>query len=107
MTAFKTVFQKTLRASFLLVCSGVACNSYAADNAQQLYTSQPDVTPELGKRGAYSVGVRTIQATNPQQLSVKDYQSLEDRTLTLEVWYPAVTQETDARPNYKLSLKHT
>jgi hypothetical protein len=69
--------------------------SHDAGKAQQLYSSQPDVTPELGKRGSYSVGVTTIQATNPQQLSAKDYQSLEDRTLTLEVWYPADIKETD------------
>jgi predicted dienelactone hydrolase len=107
MTAFKIGFQQTLKASFLLCCSCVFFNVSAADNvatgnkAEQLYTSQPDVTPELAKRGSYSVGVRTIQATNPKQLSTKDYQSLEDRTLTLEVWYPALTKETDAQATYE------
>lgn len=101
MTAFKTLFQQTLRTSFLLCCSCLVFNVSAADKAQQLYTSQPDVTPELGKRGSYSVGVRTIQATNLQQLSAKDYQSLEDRTLTLEVWYPAITKDTDTQATYE------
>ncbi|MFT6778153.1 MAG: alpha-beta hydrolase superfamily lysophospholipase [Paraglaciecola sp.] len=106
MTAFKIAFQQTLKAYFLLYCSCLAFNvsaadGAAADRAQQLYTSQPDVTPELGKRGNYSVGVRTIQATNPQQLSTKDYKSLEDRTLTMEVWYPAVTKDTDVQATYE------
>ncbi|WP_339723410.1 acetylhydrolase [uncultured Paraglaciecola sp.] len=101
MTAFKTRFHQTLKATFILCCSGLVFGVVAADNAQQLYTSQPDVTPELGQRGSYSVGVRTIQATNPNQLSAKDYQSLEDRTLTLEVWYPAVTQGTDVLATYE------
>jgi dienelactone hydrolase len=106
MTSFKTVFQQTLKTSLLLCCSGLvfsvsAGGSDAANSAQNLYTSQPDVTPELGKRGSYSVGVRTIEATNPQQLSAKDYQSLEDRTLTLEVWYPAVTKESDIQATYE------
>jgi predicted dienelactone hydrolase len=101
MIIFKIGFQQTLRASFLLICSSFVCNISAADKAQQLYTSQSDVTPELGKRGSYSVGVKTIQATNPQQLSAKDYRSLEDRTLTLEVWYPGDTKETDIQATYE------
>ena len=107
MTVFKTVFQQALRASFLLCCSCLVFNVFAADDAgaadraQELYSSQPDVTPELGKRGSYSVGVQTIKATNPKQLSATDYQSLEDRTLTLEVWYPAVIKETDIQATYE------
>ena len=107
MTAFKIGFQQSLKASFLLCCSALVFSVSAADSvatgnkAQQLYTSQPDVTPELAMPGSYSVGVRTIQATNPQQLSAKDYQSLEDRTLTLEVWYPAVTKDTDIQGTYE------
>ena len=108
MTALKSACQQTLKATFVLCCSGFVFSVAAADDsvltgnkAQQLYTSQPDVTPELGKRGSYSVGVRTIQAANPQQLSTKDYQSLEDRTLTLEVWYPAMTKESDVQATYE------
>ncbi|MFT4808869.1 MAG: dienelactone hydrolase [Paraglaciecola sp.] len=101
MTIFKSAFQQTLKAAFILCCSGLVFTVSAADKAQQLYTSQPDVTPELGKRGSYSVGVKTIEVTNPQQLSTKDYKSLEDRTLTLEVWYPANTKDTDIQATYE------
>ena len=50
MTVFKTVFQQALRASFLLCCSCLVFNVFAADDAgaadraQELYSSQPDVT---------------------------------------------------------------
>ncbi len=97
MIVFKNMFQQTLGVSILLCCFSLS----ATDKAQQLYTSQPDVTPELAKRGSYSVGVRTIQATNPQQLSTKDYNTLEDRTLTLEVWYPALIKDTDVSATYE------
>ena len=75
MAVFKTVFQQTLRASFLLCFSSFVFNVFAADDsgaanrAQKLYSSQPDVTPELGKRGSYSVGVQTIQAITQSNLA--------------------------------------
>lgn len=97
MNIVKYTFQQTLRVTCLLCCFSIS----AADKAQQLYTSQPDVTPELGKSGTYSVGVSTLQVTNPQQLSTQDYRSLEDRSLTLEVWYPALVKETDIQATYE------
>ncbi|MEO1289244.1 MAG: dienelactone hydrolase, partial [Chloroflexota bacterium] len=50
--------------------------------------------PELAQRGEYSVGVRTIEVTNPEQfdllnLSEENPTTTYDRVLTLEVWYPA------------------
>lgn len=51
----------------------------------------PDA-PELAARGKYSVGVQTLQLVNKKQLDIlhskngKD--SLYDRPLTVEVWYP-------------------
>ena len=44
MTAFKIGFQQSLKASFLLCCSGLIFNVAAADKAQQLYTSQPRIS---------------------------------------------------------------
>ncbi|MFN8344159.1 MAG: dienelactone hydrolase [Spirosomataceae bacterium] len=52
----------------------------------------PDA-PELSARGKYGVGVQTLQLVNKKQLDIlhskngKD--SLYDRPLTVEVWYPA------------------
>ena len=52
----------------------------------------PDA-PELAARGTYTVGVRTLTLTHPDQLDVlraKDGQTPRySRTLTVEVWYPA------------------
>ncbi len=53
----------------------------------------PDA-PELSARGNYAVGVRSIDLVNKDQLDVLNYNkenadSLYDRPLTVEVWYPA------------------
>src|SRR5258707_11903481 len=50
--------------------------------------------PELAPYGKYAIGVRTIQATDrnrPDILATKEGgpTARYDRTLTLEVWYPA------------------
>ena len=50
--------------------------------------------PELAPYGKYAIGVRTVQATNknrPDILATKEGSPTAryDRTLTLEVWYPA------------------
>ncbi|GAB5490048.1 MAG: hypothetical protein Phog2KO_02630 [Phototrophicaceae bacterium] len=60
----------------------------------------PDA-PELSARGDYSVGVRTITVTNPDQadllaIGAGDTTATYDRTLTLEVWYPASLAEGEA-----------
>jgi predicted dienelactone hydrolase len=58
--------------------------------------------PELAPYGHYSIGVRTIQATDknrPDILNTKEGgpTARYDRTLTLEVWYPA-TLSAGQRP---------
>lgn len=70
----------------LLVLSGLVQPLSATE---QLFTQQPSMMPELAKSGTYQVGVKTVKATNPNQLSTVDFSSLTDRELTLEVWYPA------------------
>ena len=50
--------------------------------------------PALAPRGAYHVGVRTLELVNPDQLdilnAVDGEAPLYDRPLTVEVWYPAI-----------------
>lgn len=51
--------------------------------------------PELAHRGSYSVGVRSLDVVNPNQVDVINWTSENpdpryDRPLKLEVWYPAV-----------------
>lgn len=49
--------------------------------------------PELAQRGEYSVGVRTLEFVNLDQVDVlnirRDAGARYDRPLTVEVWYPA------------------
>src|SRR5262249_31365589 len=72
-----------------LVCSGCF--------GQQDYFSVPPVdAPELAPRGAWTVGVRTVELANPKQPDILHFDRdtgkapLYDRPLTIEIWYPAV-----------------
>lgn len=54
---------------------------------------RPDA-PELAYRGAYKVGVRTVEVVNPDQIDILNISPENpnpryDRPLTLEIWYPA------------------
>ncbi len=64
--------------------------------AAQDYFSVPAVdAPELAARGKYSVGVRTVDIVNPAQPDILNFDKvsgkapLNDRSLKIEVWYPA------------------
>lgn len=57
----------------------------------------PDA-PVLAHRGEFSVGVRTIEIINENQLDILNYSSDNpnpkyDRPLTIEVWYPSIIPE--------------
>ena len=65
--------------------------SNTSSAAEQLYTHQPAVTPELAFSGPYTVGVKTMTATDPKRLSTGNFLTKKRRDLILEVWYPAVT----------------
>jgi predicted dienelactone hydrolase len=63
----------------------------------QEYYSVPGVdAPELARRGRYSVGVRTMEIVHGGQVDILHFDKiagkapLYDRSLTLEVWYPAI-----------------
>ncbi len=74
--------------------SGTLClSAFAADYNNRIDLIRPDA-PELATPGDLPVGVRTITVTNKNQidiLNVDDDKDLPryDRSLTLEVWYPA------------------
>lgn len=69
----------------ILVLALVTGNIHSAEN---LYTIKPSRLPELAKPGEFTVGVKTLSVSNPGQLSMTDFSSKIDRSLTLEVWYP-------------------
>ena len=70
---------------------GLAGAAKAEDN--HIDTIRSDA-PELAQYGKFSVGVKTLKMTNPQQLDILKAKAGEpipsyDRPLTVEVWYPA------------------
>lgn len=54
----------------------------------------PDA-PVLAARGDYAVGVQTLQLVNPNQVDVIN-QTMYDRPITVEVWYPAIIPDGEA-----------
>lgn len=68
--------------------------------AEQLYTTQPTVTPSLAVSGEWQVGVETIGLVNKDQLSSVDFSSRTDRPLTIEVWYPATPKKDATHASY-------
>lgn len=75
-----------------------ATNLYSAE---QLFTKQPGVMPELANMGEYHIGAQTLTVTNPNQMDVSDFTSKKDRELVLEVWYPAQITDQSQKATYK------
>ncbi len=71
-----------------------SASSNKQNNAEQLYTNQAPVTPELAFSGPYTVGVTTIAATDPKRLDSANFVFNTERQLVLEVWYPAARPES-------------
>ncbi|MGH9142575.1 MAG: alpha/beta hydrolase family protein [Vicinamibacterales bacterium] len=75
------------------VVSFIAGVGLAFAQSNRIDTVTP-LAPELAAYGRYAIGVRTLQATDrdrPDVLNTKEGGPTQryDRTLTLEVWYPA------------------
>src|SRR3954468_20989459 len=82
-----------LRRLLLSTFAAVALAGSALAQSNRVDTVTPSA-PELAAYGRYAIGVRTLQATDrnrPDILSTKEGgpTARYDRTLTLEVWYPA------------------
>ncbi|MEM7299894.1 MAG: dienelactone hydrolase [Pseudomonadota bacterium] len=78
-----------------VLCTMTAYNSVQAEN--RIDTQRPDA-PELAAYGKHSVGVRTVEMVNPNQIDIlkidpkaakPDTLPVYDRPLTVEIWYPA------------------
>ena len=75
----------------VIVVLALAVGAHAQSNRVDTVTPS---APELASYGQYSIGVRTMQATDknrPDVLNTKEGgpTARYDRTLALEVWYPA------------------
>jgi predicted dienelactone hydrolase len=82
-----------LRRVIVLVVAGIAIAGSALAQQNRIDTVTP-TAPELAGYGTYAIGVRTLKATDknrPDILNTKEGGPTVryDRTLTLEIWYPA------------------
>ena len=77
---------------FLIVGLLSFCYSQSAENIFVYGDLLPDA-PELAARGNYSVGIQTIDLIHKDQIDILNYgkgsDSLYNRPLKVEVWYPA------------------
>ncbi|MEZ5039580.1 MAG: dienelactone hydrolase [Saprospiraceae bacterium] len=85
----------------LLLCeifTPVSSFAQAKENTFVYGDALPDA-PELAARGAYQVGVRTLELVNKGQVDILNSKEgndpLYDRPLTIEVWYPAINKGED------------
>ncbi len=82
--------------AFLLILVITEVNGQSPSSHFIFGDALPDA-PELSARGKYSVGVRTLDFVNKNQVDVlksKDgIDPLYDRPLKVEIWYPAVLKE--------------
>lgn len=80
----------------LTLAASLASAPLAAQNetVNRIDLIRPDA-PELAAFGAHPVGVTTLRFTNPDQIDIAqataDSAPRHDRTLTVEIWYPATT----------------
>ena len=87
-------------AQVVLFISAILISSMAI-SAEQLYTRQSPVTPELAFSGSYDVGVSTITAVDDERLNTGNFITNTSRALVLEVWYPADTADQAKMATYK------
>lgn len=68
-----------------------------ADTPSFIYGDLLPDAPELSARGDHAVGVQTIQLLHKDQIDILNYEkgkdSLYDRPLTVEAWYPASLED--------------
>jgi predicted dienelactone hydrolase len=94
----------------LLIATGSVLAQESAEAIQEFVFGdlRPDA-PELAARGEYGVGVQTLTLTNPDQVDIlnvteEDPEPIYDRTLTVEVWYPAEVEDPTATITYEETL---
>ena len=91
-------------AQVVLFISAILISSMAI-SAEQLYTRQSPVTPELAFSGSYDVGVSTITAVDDERLNTGNFITNTSRALVLEVWYPAQLTKSSGAEMSKATYK--
>lgn len=93
-----------------LTIAGVLIMNFVANNAQvnRIDIIRPDA-PSLAAYGDYDIGVRTIVVTDLGRVDVLNTQrgsevAIYDRSLTVEVWYPAQLASGQSRGGEYLAI---
>ena len=78
----------------LFTCSVVLAAAVGVLAEQNRIDVVTPAAPQLAAFGTHAIGVRTIEVTDPDRIDIVNTRNGEaaaryDRTLTLEVWYPA------------------
>ena len=104
----KTLFatQKTIGILIIVFFSGLCAKVQAQDF---LYGDALPDAPELSYRGEHTIGVRTLNLVNKNQVDILNSKAGKDvlynRPLTVEVWYPAnVPDGTKASVTYEETM---
>ncbi len=72
------------------------CQPQQLSPSQQFFSVPQADAPELARRGSYPVGVRTLEIVHQNQIDILRFDKqtgkapVTDRTLKIEIWYPAV-----------------
>ncbi len=101
----KSLFSAKCIVCFIVLALGASV-MLQAQTQEFLYGDLLPDAPELSERGSYTIGVRTINLVNPDQVDILNSKAgkdvMYDRPLTVEVWYPAdVSSGTEASVTYK------
>jgi predicted dienelactone hydrolase len=83
-----------LIALLIVFCfSPVEIHSRTTEPDGIIFTDPLPGAPELARRGPYGAGVQTLELIDRDQIDlrriIRDPEAVYDRTLTVEVWYPA------------------
>jgi predicted dienelactone hydrolase len=96
--------------AFLYTLYMLALLSAPPSQAQTPYSVPPTDAPQLAKLGQFAVGVKTLSFTNldqpdiPKMVKTLGISTKSDRTLSVEIWYPAVTVTGDTPERYRAKL---
>jgi predicted dienelactone hydrolase len=92
---FTKLFLECMILHFFL--TGISLSCAQAQTTEFLYGDTLPDAPELSARGHYEVGVQTFNLINPDQVDILNSKGGKDpkynRPITIEVWYPAESEE--------------
>ncbi len=101
-------------ASLAFLTLATICAAQSPPQPDTFFSVPPADAPELAPRGAFQVGVRTVELKNRGQVDILNFDKttgrapLYNRPLTVEVWYPAVIPDgTPERTVYEIGFPGT